>query len=94
MQSRECYFPSYELNEGNKHRYSTQMGTLAVLRDSKYIILFITRHHKPTRDDKAYIPLSPWLSLRSGGDVTIYCWGRHNALTRPDNCDVAREKPD
>ena len=80
-----CLFPELQSNEGNKHKNNTWVSAEAVCHESTYIILFVTRHDESTNDDKnnnLYIaPVSHLLCDRSGDDVIIDCWWRHNDQT-------------
>ena len=62
-----------------------------------YIILFLTWHTifigMAIKRWSSYINVvSSYLCLRSAGDVTMYCWWRQKAITRPDKWDASTWK--
>ena len=45
-----CLFPELRSNEGNKYQNNTRVSTETVRHESKYIILFLTRHNESIND--------------------------------------------
>ena len=91
-----CLCAELRSNEGNKQQNNTPPSAYTVRHDNTYIILFLTRHIKPTYDDKrrsSHIDsASQLLLLRFVDHVLIYCWWCHKAITWPDNCDASTWK--
>ena len=80
-----CYFGVYYNRHQNNTRVHEQFVT-TVHTLYNFLHDIINPYMTIKNDHQASTP--SLLCLCSADDITIYCWWRHSAITRPDNCDA------